>query len=258
MDPMDGFEVDTVDHDRVEEGFLGTAHLLAQGHVRVALIVHERGATATAEEQRVQGYRRALEQSGLPFDESLVLTHTTAPDLLPLWRQLRRLNPPPTGIVCYNAEMTVQLEGMLHRQRVRVPREMALVSLGDSLASTLVEIPVTAVDGRLRSFAAAVVERLLARIADPGMPPQHVLIKPFLVERESSRMQRRSSQLRINENETTISGQSRQLHPAHVRAALAVRGTPGGNRALLPGDRNPARDALSRQPLHYVESIAGG
>jgi DNA-binding LacI/PurR family transcriptional regulator len=184
INALDGLAVDTVDYDHSESARLGTAHLLERGHTRVAIIVHDRGFAQDG--QRLRGYRRALEKAGGPFDESLILNCQVGADLLPLWQRITSSTPPPTGIICYNAEMSAQLLGVMRRQGVRVPAEMALVSLGDAQVNTLVEVPLTAVDSNPRGIAAAVVERLLARIARPHAPPQHILVQPFLVERESS------------------------------------------------------------------------
>jgi len=63
-------EVIYVDNDNVEVGELATDHLISHGHGRVAFLSGPSKFTYT--EDRLKGYRSALEANGLPYDEELV------------------------------------------------------------------------------------------------------------------------------------------------------------------------------------------
>src|SRR4030095_16059421 len=64
-------QVDAVLPDHQLGGFLATQHLLELGHTRIACIAGPSSITPSAE--RITGYRKALEQASLPFDERLVI-----------------------------------------------------------------------------------------------------------------------------------------------------------------------------------------
>ena len=70
--PPAGIEADQVLIDNVGGGRDGTAHLLAQGHQRIAFIA-DRETLYTASE-RLKGYREALERAGLTVVDELVRT----------------------------------------------------------------------------------------------------------------------------------------------------------------------------------------
>jgi LacI family transcriptional regulator len=52
-------------------------HLIAQGHRRILYLSGESQVFDAV--QRLAGYRRALAEAGLPFDENLVVPAPTAP-----------------------------------------------------------------------------------------------------------------------------------------------------------------------------------
>src|SRR5574339_1064208 len=64
-------QVDAVLPDHQLGGFLATQHLLALGHTRIACIAGPSSITPSAE--RITGYRNALEQANISFDENLVM-----------------------------------------------------------------------------------------------------------------------------------------------------------------------------------------
>src|SRR5919202_2157681 len=66
---LEGLRCPVVTTDDVRVGLLATEHLIQLGHRRIG---HLRGTTASTAEGRFEGYRRALEKHGLPFDETLV------------------------------------------------------------------------------------------------------------------------------------------------------------------------------------------
>lgn len=57
--------------DDGKEGYLMTKHLLDQGHKKVAILVADE-ADASISHLRLKGYRRAMEESGLPVDADLI------------------------------------------------------------------------------------------------------------------------------------------------------------------------------------------
>src|SRR5512138_3382191 len=63
-------EVDAVLTDHPLGGWLATHHLIELGHTRIACIAGPSSITPGAE--RLIGYRKALEEAGIPFDENLI------------------------------------------------------------------------------------------------------------------------------------------------------------------------------------------
>ncbi len=65
------YDTDWVVFDDEGAGYALTHHLISRGHRRIAIFPgHE--VMVTSVHGRIQGYRRALEEAGIPFDEDLI------------------------------------------------------------------------------------------------------------------------------------------------------------------------------------------
>jgi LacI family transcriptional regulator len=107
-------------------------------------------------------------------------------DAQALWEQIKSARPRPTAVFVSNDELAVQLVQAVHRDGGRVPADLAVVAIGLTWIGRFSEVPITYVDQNRAELARVVVARLLERMEHPEAPPQHILVKPFLVERESS------------------------------------------------------------------------
>ena len=118
--------------DNDKGGFLATQHLISKGHRRIA---HVSGPLWIQDSHaRLRGYRRALEHSGLPFDESLVVEgdfseaggqRATA--------QLLGRKPDLSAVFAGNDQMALGALTALREAGYRVPDDISLVGYDDVL-----------------------------------------------------------------------------------------------------------------------------
>ncbi len=112
-----------------------TKEVVANGHRRIAYLTLAPGQEATR--LRMIGYRRALEDAGIPFDPQLV----QATDLFGspgehqlIWDALDRFfggDAPPTAICCGNDRLAMAVYGILRRRGISVPEEVSVVGYDD-------------------------------------------------------------------------------------------------------------------------------
>jgi LacI family transcriptional regulator len=161
-------------------------HLIAQGHRRIAIFCGNADFTSSA--QRLQGYRDALEASGLPYDESLVFPgeywewsgYENAEKLLRLPAEQR-----PTALFCSNGRIALGALRALTDRGVLVPQELSLACLGDNMEIASTQPPLTAAHVSLRQVGERAVETLLGQI-HAGLPSgSRTLLPAELVLRES-------------------------------------------------------------------------
>jgi LacI family transcriptional regulator len=164
--PPQGIEADTVLVDNQGGASVATEHLLAQGHVRIAMV----GDTPTlfTAAERLAGYRHALERRGIAFDERLVrLGLHDADEAARAAAELLRLDDPPTAIFAGNNRNAI---GAL-RAISAVDRPVALVGFDDFELAELLPVPVTVVAASPlelgRQAALLLIERLQGSTAEP-------------------------------------------------------------------------------------------
>jgi LacI family transcriptional regulator len=91
----------------------------------------------------------------------------------------------PDAIVAANDQMAIGLLRAFARAGIRVPEDVAVVGFDDIFPDNLCEPPLTTVHQPMRMLGSRACDRLLERIADPGLPPTVQLLPTELVLRES-------------------------------------------------------------------------
>jgi LacI family transcriptional regulator len=180
-----GTPIPSVDVDNVSGARMAAEHLLSLGHRRLGMITNAPLAY-TASQQRLEGYRRALEAAGLPFEEELVAVGDF--DEESGYRgmtQLLSLSQPPSAV--FIASDTVAL-GALRAVRdrgLRVPEDIALVGFDDIAASRFVSPALSTVHVPAFGLGWSAAEVLIRIIEHDPSREVPVLLETELVIRES-------------------------------------------------------------------------
>jgi LacI family transcriptional regulator len=159
-------------------------HLIAHGHRRIAFIAGRAGFSTT--DERVAGYKAALQAAGLVFDAQLLVSggSNTAP-ARQATAQLLRLAAPPTAIMAGNNLMTLGAMQALREAQIEVPGQMALVGFDDFDWADFFVPRLSLIAQPVQALGARAVDLLLQRMASPGSPPQSVRLAPTLQLRNS-------------------------------------------------------------------------
>lgn len=164
---------DLANRDRVTVDNFGgaramTRRLLADGHRRVAFI---RGPAGNADaEERLRGYRAALEEHGLEPSPS----REAAGDFTESGGQVaaHRLlagRPSPTAVFAANDSMAIGALCAVREAALRVPDDVALAGFDDIPIARYVSPPLSSVHVPIRALGAAAVRRVV-RALDDGEP----------------------------------------------------------------------------------------
>ena len=153
-------DVPTVGSANWNGGLAATRHLISLGHRRIAVIAGP--ADVMCSRARIDGYRTALEEAGIPMDPALVrhgdffvgggFTHGS--DLL-------GLDDPPTAIF---AGSDLQALGVLRAARERglhVPEDLSVVGYDDLPVAAWIGPPLTTVRQPLQEMAATAARMVL-------------------------------------------------------------------------------------------------
>ncbi|MBD8095237.1 LacI family DNA-binding transcriptional regulator [Pseudomonas fluorescens] len=184
VDRMMSEQFDQVGVENTQSTQALVAHLIEHGHRRIGFIAGREGLGTT--DERVAGYRAALQVAGLVYDPQLVVNgdsnseparHATA--------QLLALPTPPTAIMAGNNLMTLGAMQALRDARIAVPNQMALVGFDDFDWADLFVPRLTLIAQPVKELGARAVHMLLQRMATPGAPTQSVRLAPSLQRRDS-------------------------------------------------------------------------
>ncbi len=162
--PSDAAGVHYVDADNRLGGYIATAHLLERGFRRVATIGSDQN---TAGDDRVAGYRSALQEVGLPFDRDLVAYGDYS--LESAYNAMRALLPrEPEAVFVGSDTMSLGALRALREAGLRVPQDIALVSHDDLPPAVQADPPLTTVQQPIARTGALAVETLAQIIGDCG------------------------------------------------------------------------------------------
>ena len=175
-------EIPNAGLDQLEVGRLATLHLIEQKCTRpVFLRVSEPVVSL-----RFMGYRKALEESGLPYHPELVCSlRTFEPKTVPrLIENLLKSKVPFDGVV---AESDLQSSAVLRallNAGMQVPKDVKLIGIDDAPVCKFGVIHLSSVSGQDRKRAGLAV-KLLKEVIE-GLPPRSLTLPPVVMARESS------------------------------------------------------------------------
>ncbi|MGW2153726.1 LacI family DNA-binding transcriptional regulator [Nonomuraea sp. NPDC001699] len=174
---LDHADVVMLDDER--GGRTATAHLLAHGHRRIALISDDDGLSSVHD--RARGYRAALGAAGVAADEALVVRGVFDPGRVSYEvGRLLGLPDPPTAFFATNNRAAI---GVLQALRGR-PERPAYVGFDDFALADLFSPGVTVVRYDIGRLARGAVELLL----DPVREPRRIRVPVELVARGSGEL----------------------------------------------------------------------
>jgi LacI family transcriptional regulator len=175
---------DAVVLDNVRGAAEATTHLLGAGHRRVALLVAETDWTSDA--GRLQGYRLAHAEAGVPLDEALILRIPFhAPDAEARIEALLDEHA-PTAFFAANNLLAEQAWRVLRERGLRLPRDVSLIGFDDVQWMEMVNPAITAVAQPTVEMGRRAAHLLLRRIADPDAEATVERLEPTLVVRGST------------------------------------------------------------------------
>lgn len=177
--------VDTVLVDNAYGGWLATRHLIELGHQRIGCITGPSDLTLSAE--RVTGFRRALQEAGLPIDETLIVKGNFQYETgFQAAHQFLTRPTPPTAIFACNDLMAIGVINAAVKQGWQVPDRLSVIGFDDIRMAAYTNPLLTTVAQPKYEMGSIATTMLLERIHQQEMAPRQKLLETQLVVREST------------------------------------------------------------------------
>jgi LacI family transcriptional regulator len=172
--------------DNHKAGYDMTSHLIKQGCKR---IVHLGGSLIrNVYYDRYSGYKQALQDNNIPFDDSLViisqLNDQVGMEVLP---KILSLDPMPDGIFAANDTSAVSIMCELKQAGINVPRDIAVAGFNNDPISRIVEPNLTTVNypgKEMGEIAAQTLINLLNNLQPASL--SSIVLSHSIIVRQSS------------------------------------------------------------------------
>jgi LacI family transcriptional regulator len=170
---------------------IATRHLLQLGHRKIAMI--NASLDTQPARERLEGYREAVAEAGIPYRADLVLSSEigkadgfSREGGRQAMKQLLAAGSGPSMPTAVFIASDVQALGALEAAResgVRIPEDMAIVGFDDIELAQHVHL--TTMRQPMYDMGLLALEKLAARMKDPGAPPTLSTFTPELIVRGS-------------------------------------------------------------------------
>jgi len=170
--------------DNVEGSRQATKHLIDLGHRRIAYLGDRFGYQSDTE--RFSGYRRALDEAGVPFLPELVVHGDGKADAASqAMEKLLALEEPPEAVFCYNDMTALGALRLIRLHGLQVPQDISLVGFDDLFLASYVQPPLTTVRQPMHRMGMLAMESLL-RVMAGETAGETIRVSAELIVREST------------------------------------------------------------------------
>jgi len=190
-----GAGIDHISVDNAEAARLATQHLIEHGHTRLAFATVS-GKTLSRSE-KIGGFLGAARHAGLAANAARVVEARVASaygdaEMADAGRTLAarlarggRGAARPTAVVALNDMLALGLMAGFREAGLAVPADVSVIGMDDLFLAPLAEPALSSVRLPIAEMARIIVERVIARLADPGIGAAEFIFAPELVARRS-------------------------------------------------------------------------
>ena len=178
-------DIDVVLIDNEVGAYNAVDFLAKKGYKRIA---HITGLLSIPSSRlREKGYRRALVENGLTVREEYIRNgDSKLPSGVQLCEELLNLPEPPDAIFTGNNLITLGALEVIHKRKLRVPEDVAIVGFDDMFWASSLNPPLTAVRQPAKEIGRRAGELLIQRINEPERSTIQMILNAELMKRSSA------------------------------------------------------------------------
>lgn len=180
--PFRSDNVTYLDIDNINASYHATSHLIRQGRKRIATIAGP--STSTVGLDRLEGYRKALADRGMPIDQSLI-TEGDFTETGGYYAMQRLLPAKPDAVFATSDAMAIGAIRATRDAGLTIPQDVAFVGFDDLPMASLAEIQLTTMRQPVVQFGAQGVETLIDQIENGTTSPRRIIMDTELIIRET-------------------------------------------------------------------------
>jgi LacI family transcriptional regulator len=180
----DSGQVPSVNINYEEAAYDATKTFIENGHSKIAFVVGIKDEPINL--KKLNGYKKALEEKGISFDEQFVVEGDYSYDSgLEAFDRLAELQEKPTAILVGADEMALGVVHAAQDKGYQVPDDLEVISFDNTRLTMMVRPQITTVVQPLYDIG-AVAMRLLTKLMNKDKVEDHTVILPHRIETRSS------------------------------------------------------------------------
>lgn len=158
-----GAFADIVLSDNFGGAYKAASHLIRSGHENIAIICADKNSESNVE--RINGYKKALEDNGINLNENYVITGLTTDELIAeaLRNLLLSVNP-PTALFAANYNIILSVFRFIEKNNIKCPEDLSIVGFNDFEWASLHNPPITTVAQDVKKIGMEAAEMLAKHI----------------------------------------------------------------------------------------------
>lgn len=180
-------QTDFVATNNYKASYDAGVHLIGNGYSRIGIIAYNSNMYHMAE--RVRGYKHALRDHGIDFQESWHKTvnfETMDKEVKTVIDDIISAEHRVDAIIFATYGLAINGLKYINELRLKVPSDLAIVSFGQAEVFDLYYCPITYVHQPLQSLGKTSVEYLLKKLKNPEEGMKQILMEAKLIARDSS------------------------------------------------------------------------
>jgi len=185
-------DVDIVRADSEEGAYQLTLHLLSQGHKHIIMLAGPRSVSTALD--RVNGFRRGFNESGLELHEAQVLWGSfTQESGYHLAKKALDMAPKPSALFAGNNFIAAGAQTALREMNYRIPEDIVMVAVDEIPPEFTIDPVLTVAKQPAREMGKQAAHLLIERIKGEGdsackqiVLPTELIIRNFNGERDKS------------------------------------------------------------------------
>jgi LacI family transcriptional regulator len=181
----DSNKIPSVNIDYEEAVFDSVKEFIEKGHKNIAFVVgplHEPKNT----QKKLKGYQRALHESGIPYNEELVVEGDYTYDSgIEAFEKLLEATERPTAILVGSDEMALGVVHGAEDKGYKIPEDFEVITSDNTRLSLMVRPQLTTVVQPLYDIG-AVSMRLLTKLMNKEKVEEQIIVLPHRIEHRQS------------------------------------------------------------------------
>jgi LacI family transcriptional regulator len=178
-------KIPSVNIDYEKAVFDSVTGFVANGHKQIAFVVGPLHEPRNVE-KKLKGYKRALEEAGIPFNEELVIEGDYTYDSgLEAFDKLLEAVQRPTAILVGSDEMALGVVHGAQDKGFSIPDDFEVITSDNTRLSLMVRPQLTTIVQPLYDLG-AVAMRLLTKLMNKEEVEEHIVVLPHRIEHRKS------------------------------------------------------------------------